>query len=71
MMRKTNVGDDVYLIYVGWVTVLATDSEGNIEFKLYDDEKINVASRSQYRTKEHTDVVRHHTIRTDYTRKGI
>lgn len=65
---RASVGDTVYLIYIGLVTVQHVDSDGNISFYLYDDETIQTANTAQYRTMDRMDSVRHSSRNSDYTR---
>lgn len=66
-----NVGDTVYLIYVGLVTVQSVDKDGSITFYLYDDTKLHTVGTSHYREMERMEHVRHPTKNVDYTTEVI
>lgn len=65
---KANIGDTVYLIYIGLVTVQHVDSDGSISFYLYDDKTLETASTAHYRTMDRMEGVRHSSRNNDYTR---
>lgn len=66
-----NVGDTVYIIYAGLVTVQSANSIGDITFYMYDNERLHKAARPLYRTMDCIGSVRHHTVNNDYTTEVI
>lgn len=65
--KGVNVGDTVYLIYAGKVTVQGVYNNGDILFYLGDKETLHMANIAQYRTMDRMDAVSHPTKDNDYT----